>query len=62
MWAGVFKAIVLAFLEWLGDRTSAPSTGRAAGRDDALRDRIRGRVRAYEDGVRRARNADSDRS
>jgi len=62
MWAAILKAFILAFLEWLGDRASEPSTGRAAGRDDALRDRIRSRVRAEQDRLRRARGSDQDRT
>lgn len=60
--AGLIAAILRELLEWIGDRLSEPDTGRAAGRDDALRDRIRRRVREYEDRVRRARDAGEDRS
>lgn len=60
--ARLVAAILRELLEWIGDRLSEPDTVRAAGRDDALRDRIRRRVREYEDRVRRARDAGEDRS
>jgi len=59
MWR-LIAIIVRELLEALGERLSQPTTGRAAGRDDALRDRIRRRVREHESRVRRTRNADQD--
>lgn len=62
MLRAIISAVLVSLIEWIGDRFAEPDTGRAAGRDDALRDRIRRRVREHEDGVRRRRGTDPDRS
>lgn len=59
MWR-FLAAVVVELLEWIGERMSESDTGQAAGRDDSLRDRIRQRVRRYENRVRRARRSDQD--
>jgi len=54
MLAKLVSALALGLLDWAVKRLEKPDTAVTAGRNDAVRDRIRERVREYEDRIRRA--------